>query len=595
MSFSAPGPVVEPQAPATFGSLNLSCGSPLPQESQPPPQLQEHKAQPVLHEQPQPQQPPPQQQPLQQPQYPPPSHPPLQQQQQQPPPPQLQQPVTFSPQQMQPVQPQTGPVDADKEEAGQLKSFSSFLTKNMSDTGQSSTQSTIAGSTMRTDHLTSIDSAIGAGLREANAGSIQEGPSSLDNPFASVDLDRSGPLVANPHQSALQRVQSCAEAIMVGDLQEIRQMSRPHASVREVVETTLMLLGYREAKWAAAQGYFERPDTFLEKMKAFDASRSISRLQFQKLSRSLSSTQSAFDESSMESISKACLGLVRWCRSVGDLLAWRYGTAGDSAQAMPPNGGLGRDQGRALPQPGGSCSSSSSRGEHPSPAPAAATANGATSSLPAAAPPVNHLRSSTASSRSCEGINSPPSASQASPGASPCQVGSMTVGSDLERMSHSRLNEDASPPPTGPYIPRPVMQNLEVLPDVYSIPLHELRAVKDLTVRKNGVGEVTFHGEIDLVREKRVLEELPRIIRLEQGEVVLYPDMGTKPPEGEGLNRPATITLFQCMPPSSGSFPDANSKIKYRERIAKMTEAKGAKFVDYDCDQGIWQFRVEHF
>jgi len=139
------------------------------------------------------------------------------------------------------------------------------------------------------------------------------------------------------------------------------------------------------------------------------------------------------------------------------------------------------------------------------------------------------------------------------------------------------------------------MGDIEVTPDVYAMPSSELRCVRDLTIRRPGVGEVTFHGEIDFSQEQRVLEELPSIVRLEPGEVVLYPDPSTKPREGEGLNRPATVTLFQCMPPNHGAFPDEDSKARYRNRIAQMTEAKGARFVDYDCDQGIWQFRVDHF
>merc|ERR1712217_14202 len=110
-----------------------------------------------------------------------------------------------------------------------------------------------------------------------------------------------------------------------------------------------------------------------------------------------------------------------------------------------------------------------------------------------------------------------------------------------------------------------------------------------------GVGEVTFFGDIDLVVNRHVLEDLPSIVLLERGEVVLYPDPGTKPPEGEGLNRPAIVTLYQCMPPNNGVFPDAESKARYRDRIASMTEKKGASFVGYDCDRGIWQFRVNHF
>jgi len=451
------------------------------------------------------------------------------------------------------------------EDTQRLKSFPSLWNKNLSDTGRSS-QSTFISSTLRTDALSDKGTTIDSGNAGPTAGAsttagttftasqLEAVPTatSLDNPFASVDVERSsGPLVANPNQSALQKVMACTDAITIADLQELRQLARPHAAVREVVEMSLMLLGYRDAKWAAAQAYFERPEAFLEKMRAFDASRSISRLQFQKLSRSLSNTQGAFDETAMETICPPNLGFVRWCIAVGDLLAWRYDTGGEQTQASSHTQ-LGRDQSRTLPQ------HSSGRGESPPASQQAAAAQ--------AVPAVNNLRSSARCEGSTAAVGTP----------TPTLVG-------------------AGAGPVGSFIARPVMQNLEVVPDVFAIPLQELQAVRDLTVRKHGVGEVTFHGEIDLMRERRVLEDLPRIIRLEQGEVVLYPESGSKPPEGEGLNRPATITLYQCMPPSTGAFPDSQSRVKYKERIAKMTEAKGAKFVDYDCDQGIWKFRVEHF
>jgi len=137
--------------------------------------------------------------------------------------------------------------------------------------------------------------------------------------------------------------------------------------------------------------------------------------------------------------------------------------------------------------------------------------------------------------------------------------------------------------------------DMEVAPDVSKMTPEQLRCVKDLTIRKKDVGEVKFHGEIDLSAEPHLFDELPSIVRLEQGEVVLYPDAQAKPPEGEGLNRPATVTLFRCTPPSNGTVPDEDAKARYRQRIAVMTETKGARFVDYDYDNGIWQFTVEHF
>lgn len=131
---------------------------------------------------------------------------------------------------------------------------------------------------------------------------------------------------------------------------------------------------------------------------------------------------------------------------------------------------------------------------------------------------------------------------------------------------------------------------------LFDLPEAELRQVEDLTIRRPGVGEVLFHGTIDLVADG-LLQKLPQVLRLQPGEVVLYPEPGTKPPRGQGLNRPASISLLGCAPlgNGSGAFVDEESKTRYRARIKKMTEAKGAKFLDYDCDLWVWRFQVDYF
>jgi len=356
-------------------------------------------------------------------------------------------------------------------------------------------------------------------------------------------------------------VHACAEAITVEDLRELRELPRPHAAVREVVETTLMLLGYREAKWSSAQAYFDRPDAFLERMRNFDAVQSVSRLQFQKLCRSLASHHGTFEEGYAESFCNACGGFVHWCRAVYEVLAWRFG---------------GAPLGKVMRAASGKMSA---RGQSPSAemrTVADPNIGGATE-----APPSGRATSPPAASR---GSARPSSAMPPKPAPAPVvEAPSADVVTSEEALVETTE------------VARPDMGHLEIVPDIYALPPSDLRSVRNLTIRKAGVGEVCFNGELDLMNEHKVLEELPSIIRLEPGEVVLYPDPGTKPPEGEGLNRPATITLFQCMPPNNGAFPDAESKSKYRERIARMTEQKGARFVDYDCDNGIWRFRVDHF
>jgi len=115
--------------------------------------------------------------------------------------------------------------------------------------------------------------------------------------------------------------------------------------------------------------------------------------------------------------------------------------------------------------------------------------------------------------------------------------------------------------------------------------------VNELTVERPGVGSITFHGLTDCNGL-----DIPRLVRLGAGEVLVYPEPGSKPPPGQGLNKRATVTMHGCWPPNGrGRLQDARSQERYREKIRKMTEERGATFLDYDCNTGVWKFRVEHF
>merc|ERR1719210_1427135 len=73
---------------------------------------------------------------------------------------------------------------------------------------------------------------------------------------------------------------------------------------------------------------FEQPDVFLAKVRGFDASRSVSRLQYQKLCRSVN--QLLPSANTPETRCHACSGIERWCRAVRELLACRYGISSDA-------------------------------------------------------------------------------------------------------------------------------------------------------------------------------------------------------------------------------------------------------------------------
>jgi len=124
-------------------------------------------------------------------------------------------------------------------------------------------------------------------------------------------------------------------------------------------------------------------------------------------------------------------------------------------------------------------------------------------------------------------------------------------------------------------------------PDVTQMSEDELRQVPEFTVSRPEVGAIHFHGVVDITGI-----DLYRVIRLEVGEVRVYPDPADKPDVGVGLNRPATVIMYQCWPPKP---LDAANEEKYRLKIKQMTEEKQATFLDYDCSAGIWKFSVEHF
>jgi len=132
---------------------------------------------------------------------------------------------------------------------------------------------------------------------------------------------------------------------------------------------------------------------------------------------------------------------------------------------------------------------------------------------------------------------------------------------------------------------------LIVTPNPTTMTESEAAQVANLQVSRPGVGSIKFHGPTDV---RGV--EFEKAVHLENGEVLLYPHYETKPQPGTGLNKKATVTLYQCWPPNGeGYLEDAASRARYRAEIQQMTEQKNARFIDYDCITGVWKFSVDHF
>jgi len=167
---------------------------------------------------------------------------------------------------------------------------------------------------------------------------------------------------------------------------------------------------------------------------------------------------------------------------------------------------------------------------------------------------------------------------------------SAAAASTPSRPKHAahQHNHAAAAPPAASVMPS---NGLIIEPNLAQLSLRQLKEVKDLTVSRPEVGSVTFHGLTDCSSL-----DIERHVHLGVGEVLVYPEAGFKPPVGEGLNKRATVTMYQCWPPNGRShLEDTKAQERYRWKIQQMTEEKRAKFIDYDCLTGVWKFQVEHF
>ncbi|KAK1390860.1 Peptidase S59 domain-containing protein [Heracleum sosnowskyi] len=119
------------------------------------------------------------------------------------------------------------------------------------------------------------------------------------------------------------------------------------------------------------------------------------------------------------------------------------------------------------------------------------------------------------------------------------------------------------------------------------------RRVKDFVVGRHGYGNIKFLGETDVRRL-----DLESLVQFNHREVIVYMDESKKPPVGQGLNKPAVVTLLnvKCFDKKTGRHYTEGPRIdKYKEMLRKKAEDQGAEFVSYDPIEGEWAFKVSHF
>ncbi|KMT15924.1 hypothetical protein BVRB_3g051110 [Beta vulgaris subsp. vulgaris] len=111
--------------------------------------------------------------------------------------------------------------------------------------------------------------------------------------------------------------------------------------------------------------------------------------------------------------------------------------------------------------------------------------------------------------------------------------------------------------------------------------------IRDFTVGRVGFGSVKFLGDTDV----RGLD-LVEIVKFNRNEVVVYEDESSKPVVGEGLNKPAVVTLFLKF--GTVGF-DRYKFCRVVDRLRASGDRQGAEFISYDPLNGEWKFMVQHF
>ena len=119
--------------------------------------------------------------------------------------------------------------------------------------------------------------------------------------------------------------------------------------------------------------------------------------------------------------------------------------------------------------------------------------------------------------------------------------------------------------------------------------------VTGFTVGREGYGNIHFPATMNIASM-----DMDEIVHIRHKEVIVYPDDNKKPALGEGLNRPAQITLDKVWPvcKSTGDIinsPDRLKAMNYEEKLERASSRLGAKFIEYRPETGSWVFKVEHF
>ena len=145
-------------------------------------------------------------------------------------------------------------------------------------------------------------------------------------------------------------------------------------------------------------------------------------------------------------------------------------------------------------------------------------------------------------------------------------------------------------PSHGQYWCKPRMEKLRQMGEGY------LSKISNFTVGRSGYGEVTFLEPVD-VTAFDLNDLFGKVVVFTEMELAVYPDdWEDKPPQGQGLNHPARITLLDCYPRDKATkqpITDLNDP-RHARFLKRVKNIPDTEFVSY-TDDGAWTFEVKHF
>ena len=135
-----------------------------------------------------------------------------------------------------------------------------------------------------------------------------------------------------------------------------------------------------------------------------------------------------------------------------------------------------------------------------------------------------------------------------------------------------------------------------------NMPVKQLASVPDFAIGRKGYGTITFNYDVDLTGLADDLKNnlFGKVVIFNPTKTVeVYPDPETKPPVGQGLNVPSTITIENVYPIDKRTkkvIKDVSSSLETQKLVKKLKNMGGGmEFISYNPYGGVWTFRVKHF